>query len=440
MSNGVAPSGTSSGSSTKTNSASASMNRRISHAHAARSTWQPARVAHLTATPPRRPPTARPRRALCPGQEAGSDRAGRSDAARAAAALRSAAAPNPIRLWPRPPLRSQPGIPPPPTRPSRRPGCVPGRPSPPGQPTASPRRRPRGPRRRSTPAAPWCARHWAAPRARRRAAPSPAGATCATPRSAASTAPAGSGRRAAPTPVDRARTHRRTKPAVNATTVTDTLPTVGVHRRAAALTAAVVVAVAVTFAAGPVAGRTPGLPLERVRDVRLPGRSSRFDYQTSDAAGRRLYVAHLGDSAVDVIDLDSLTVVATVPELANVHGVLAVPEIGRVFASATATNELVTLDASSNQVIARTPTGKFPDGVGYDQRDDLVLVSNKNAGSETVLEGRSGRVVRTVQLGHEVGNVAYDPTSGLAYVAVRPPDQVVAFDPATGAATNRIRL
>jgi DNA-binding beta-propeller fold protein YncE len=215
---------------------------------------------------------------------------------------------------------------------------------------------------------------------------------------------------------------------------------VWIHHRAAALAATTVVAVALVFAANPVAGRTPGLPLERVRDVRLPGRSSRFDYQSIDAPGRRLYIAHLGDSTLDVIDLDALTVVATVPELADVHGVLAAPEIGRVFASATGTNELVTLNASSDQIIARTPTGQFPDGIAYDPSDDLVLVSNKNAGSETLIEGRSGRVVRTLQLGDEVGNVAYDPSSALAYVAVRPPDQLVAFDPTIGTITDRIRL
>jgi DNA-binding beta-propeller fold protein YncE len=215
---------------------------------------------------------------------------------------------------------------------------------------------------------------------------------------------------------------------------------VGVHHRAAPLVATLVVAVGLVVAANPVGGRTPGLPLEHVRDVRLPGRSSRFDYQSTDAASRRLYVAHLGDSALDVIDLDALTVVATVPELANVHGVLAAPAIGQVFASATGTNELVTLDASTDQVVARTPTGEFPDGVGYDPRDDLVLVSNKNAGSETVIDGRSGHMVRTVHLGHELGNVAYDSSSGLAYVAVRRPDQVVAFDPTTGTIMDRIRL
>ncbi|MFL6244229.1 MAG: YncE family protein [Acidimicrobiia bacterium] len=191
----------------------------------------------------------------------------------------------------------------------------------------------------------------------------------------------------------------------------------------------------------PAAGaRSRDLPLTRVRDVPLPGRSTRFDYQSIDAASRRLYVAHLGDATLDAVDLDTLTVTRTVRDLPKAHGVLAVPELGRVFVSATGINELVTLDATTDEVIGRTPTGAFPDGIAYDQRDDLVLVSNKNDGSESIIEGHSGRAVRTVELGREIGNVAYDSNTGLAYVAVRPPDELVAIEPATGSVMTRMRL
>ncbi len=212
------------------------------------------------------------------------------------------------------------------------------------------------------------------------------------------------------------------------------------RRLSAAVLAAVAALLCIALSMPPVRGGVSRLPLTRERNVRLPGRPTRFDYQSIDGSGRRLYIAHLGDSAVDVVDLDSFTVIAHVPGLPDVHGVLAVPEIGRVFASATGADELVTLDAPTNQVITRTPTGRFPDGIAYDRRDDLVLVSNKNDGSETVLEGRSGRVVRTVRLGREVGNVAYDAVGGLAYVAARPPDELVGLDPTTGSRTRRIRL
>src|SRR5262249_38289898 len=137
---------------------------------------------------------------------------------------------------------------------------------------------------------------------------------------------------------------------------------------------------------GPTHGRTQserGLPLHRVADVRLPGRPTRFDYQSVDPEARRLYIAHLGDSTVVTVDLDSLKPVAAIDGVAAAHGVLAVPELGRVFAAAAGTNELVTIDATTNHVLGRTPTGAFPDGVAYDIDAGLILVSNKNAGSES---------------------------------------------------------
>ena len=182
------------------------------------------------------------------------------------------------------------------------------------------------------------------------------------------------------------------------------------------------------------------LPLGAVRDVRLPGRTTRFDYQSIDPVARRLYIAHLGDSSVVVVNLERLRPVATIGDVSEVHGVLAVPELNRVFATATGTNELVAIDMTTNRIAGRAPTGEFPDGLAYDQVDGLVLVSNKNAGTESVIDGRTLRSVATIKFGDEVGNVEYDQVSKLAWVAARTPDQLVAFDPMTHRVVHRIRL
>ena len=131
------------------------------------------------------------------------------------------------------------------------------------------------------------------------------------------------------------------------------------------------------------------LPLRIVRDLRLPGRATRFDYQSIDPTHRRLYIAHLGDSTVVVVDLDRRRPIGTIGHVAEVHGVLAVPEINRVFATATGTNQLVAIDATTNQVVGRAATGDIPDGLAYDLVDDAVLVSNKNAGSVTVVNSNT---------------------------------------------------
>jgi DNA-binding beta-propeller fold protein YncE len=193
---------------------------------------------------------------------------------------------------------------------------------------------------------------------------------------------------------------------------------------------------------GSTAGATQSrsVPLVRVRDVALPGKLTRFDYQSVDQTNRTLYVAHLGDSTLDIVDLDTLHLVGSVPRIADVHGVAVASDFGRVYASATGTNELVTIDATTKRVLHRTPTGAFPDGVAYDPDERLVFVSNKNAGSVTVVDATTGGVAGTVELADETGNVVYDPRARLIYAAARAPDMLVAIDPVDLQVTNRIRL
>src|SRR5919202_1466523 len=74
------------------------------------------------------------------------------------------------------------------------------------------------------------------------------------------------------------------------------------------------------------------LPLEKVADVQLPGGTSRFDYQSLDSESGRLYIAHLGADLMTVFDTNSQVVVGDVTGLKHVHGVLAVPELHRVYA------------------------------------------------------------------------------------------------------------
>lgn len=182
------------------------------------------------------------------------------------------------------------------------------------------------------------------------------------------------------------------------------------------------------------------LPLHTVRDVRLPGGTTRFDYQSIEPLARRVYVAHLGDSAIVAIDLDRLRPIATIGHIADVHGVLAVPELNRVFATATGTNQLVAIEATTNRVVGWAPTGSFPDGLAYDPVDGIVIVSNKNSGSETLVDAHTLTTRGTIKLGDEVGNVTYDPARRMAWAAVRTPEQLVAFDPATRHVLARISL
>src|SRR5262245_6966259 len=84
--------------------------------------------------------------------------------------------------------------------------------------------------------------------------------------------------------------------------------------------------------------------LTKVEDVPLPGKATRFDYQSFDPGTKRLYVAHMGDGELVVVDTRARRVVAHLPGFPTVTGVLVVPAIHRVFASVAGSHEVAVVD------------------------------------------------------------------------------------------------
>jgi DNA-binding beta-propeller fold protein YncE len=168
------------------------------------------------------------------------------------------------------------------------------------------------------------------------------------------------------------------------------------------------------------------LPLRTVARVALPGPSNRFDYTSIDPQTNELYVAHMDAGRLLAVDLRSRKVVADVAA-PGVHGVLAVPQLGRVFASATDAHEVLTLSARTHAVLAHAPAGSYPDGLAYDPVERRVYVSDETGGIETVIDAR-GRRVTSVQLGGEAGNAQYDPGSRRVLVDVQSRNDVAVMD------------
>src|SRR5690349_8372186 len=79
--------------------------------------------------------------------------------------------------------------------------------------------------------------------------------------------------------------------------------------------------------------RDTRLPLKELADITLPGNPTRLDYQSYDSQRHLLFIAHLGDSDVVVVDTKARRVVATIPNVNQVHGVLVVPAQHMVYAS-----------------------------------------------------------------------------------------------------------
>src|SRR5437899_763710 len=174
-----------------------------------------------------------------------------------------------------------------------------------------------------------------------------------------------------------------------------------------------------------------------VKDVPLPGDTSRWDYQTYAAAAHRLYVAHLGASEIVVFDTQHDRVAGVVRGVDQVHGLVLAPDLGRLYASATGRNEVDVVDTSTLRVGPAVAAGNYPDGLAYVPGAGKVYVSNEGDTADTVIDARSARRLGSVQIGGDIGNSQFDPATGRVYVASGRDNQLVVLDPSRDAVVER---
>jgi DNA-binding beta-propeller fold protein YncE len=104
-----------------------------------------------------------------------------------------------------------------------------------------------------------------------------------------------------------------------------------------------------------------GQVLKEVADVPMPGAAVRFDYQNLDVEHGKLYIAHMNADQLVVFDTKKRHVIANLDGFKRVHGVIAVPEIGRVYASVTGEHQVAAVDMNSLKTIAMSGPVTYPD-------------------------------------------------------------------------------
>ncbi len=163
----------------------------------------------------------------------------------------------------------------------------------------------------------------------------------------------------------------------------------------------------------------------------------RFDYQSLDVSHGRLYIAHMNADQLVVFDTKKREVVANLDGFSNVHGVWAVPELGKVFASVTGEHKVAIVDMKTLKTLAKVGPVKYPDGIAYAPDAKRVFVSDEHGDADAVIDTTTNSLVTTIPLGGGAGNTVYDPGSGHILVAVHEKNELVAIDPGTAKTLGR---
>ena len=180
--------------------------------------------------------------------------------------------------------------------------------------------------------------------------------------------------------------------------------------------------------------------LQKVADFPLPGPAVRFDYQSLDAEHGRLYIAHMDADQLVVFDTQTRQVVANLDGFKRVHGVITVPEIDRVFASATGEHKVAVVNMKTLITVAITGPIDYPDGLAYAPTTKRVFVSDERGGVDAVIDAESNKLLTAIPLGGGAGNTVYDPGSNRILVGVHRANQIVVIDPEAMKIVSRYSL
>ena len=132
------------------------------------------------------------------------------------------------------------------------------------------------------------------------------------------------------------------------------------------------------------------------KKIPIPGEGS-WDYLTVDEGARRLYVSH--GTQVEVIDLESGTVVGKIENTPGVHGIAVATELGRGFITNGQASTVTIFDLKTLKKISEVPTGKKPDAIIFDPATSRVFAFNGQSDSVTVIDAKDGSIAGTVNLG-----------------------------------------
>jgi DNA-binding beta-propeller fold protein YncE len=163
----------------------------------------------------------------------------------------------------------------------------------------------------------------------------------------------------------------------------------------------------------------------------------RWDLMFVDQRAHRLYVAQ--GTQTDVIDTASDTLIGTIPDTRGVHGVAVADELGLVFTSNGADDEIGVYNLNTRQRVRSIKTGTNPDAIIYEPQSQRIVAFNARSRDITVADARTGAVVAAaIPVGGKPELAVAD--HGLVYFNVEDTAEVAALDARSGKLVRRYSI
>jgi YVTN family beta-propeller protein len=168
--------------------------------------------------------------------------------------------------------------------------------------------------------------------------------------------------------------------------------------------------------------QTSGYHLVKTIHIASPGG---WDYPASDPGSNKLFISH--SSQVNIVDKTTGDSVGVIAGTAGVHGIAFAGAFEKGYTSNGRTNNVTVFDLKTHAVLGQVATGKNPDWIMYDEFSKKIITSDHSAGSLTVIDPATDKVVATIIVPGTLETIASD-NAGKLFVNVEDKNEIVAVD------------
>ncbi len=174
-------------------------------------------------------------------------------------------------------------------------------------------------------------------------------------------------------------------------------------------------------------------PLEPAGTIAMPGVKGRIDHFAVDVAGKRLFVAALGNDTVEVFDLDADQHLKSLPGFGEPQGLLYLAASRRLFVANGSADRLDILDGQSLEPLKRVE--KLADADNVRLAPDGKIVVGYGKGALRFLDPLTGESSSEVRLAGHPESFQLERDGARAYVNVPAAGHVAVVDREKGSVT-----
>jgi len=159
----------------------------------------------------------------------------------------------------------------------------------------------------------------------------------------------------------------------------------------------------------------------------------------SAAAQGTAYVSSEKDTALTLIDTQTLTVKGTIPTCKRGRHIQRLPD-GMVMVACTDSNAADVIDPATGKSVRRVPLGDEPEAFDISPDGKTIFVSNEDDASASFVDAASGKVLKSIKVGQEPEGVKVSADGKTLYVTSEVANLVSVIDVASAKVVKTIKV